>query len=194
MSQLRRLVFFLARSKKLQKIRFLILLTTTYCNQSDGEGQDYCWSCDCLPHQGDPDHQRAQVLFNKQSLKYFFLSSPKYDWQYIIMLFRKMEDLKLISTETLRDLIHEKFERMPDYPKTAEEEDPLAKVCLFSFNILENLIPNPQMLPPTVSIWLIIFSPCYNIQGEFEVIKQLVGSTAGAAEAKRSEENLLSSH
>ena len=110
------------------------------------------------------------------------------------MLFRKMEELKLISTETLRDLIHEKFERMPDYPKTAEEEDPLAKVCLFSFNILENLIPNPQMLPPTVSIWLIIFSPCYNIQGEFEVIKQLVGSTAGAAEAKRSEENLLSSH
>jgi len=61
---------------------------------------------------------------------------------------RKMEELKLISTETLRDLIHEKFERMPDYPKTAEEEDPLAK-------------------------------------GEFEVIKQLVGSTAGAAEAKR---------
>merc|ERR1712012_756725 len=61
---------------------------------------------------------------------------------------RKMEELKLISTETLQDLIHEKFERMPDYPKTAEEEDPLAK-------------------------------------GEFEVIKQLVGSTAGAAEAKR---------
>ena len=41
---------------------------------------------------------------------------------------RKMEELKLISTETLRDLIYEKFERMPDYPKTAEEEDPLAKV------------------------------------------------------------------
>jgi len=61
---------------------------------------------------------------------------------------RKMEELKLISTETLRDLIYEKFERMPDYPKTAEEEDPLAK-------------------------------------GEFEVIKQLVGSTAGAGEAKR---------
>ena len=39
-----------------------------------------------------------------------------------------MEELKLISTETLRDLIYEKFERMPDYPKTAEEEDPLAKV------------------------------------------------------------------
>merc|ERR1712001_668088 len=61
---------------------------------------------------------------------------------------RKMEELKLISTETLRDLIYEKFERMPDYPKTAEEEDPLAK-------------------------------------GDFDVIKQLVGSTAGAAEAKR---------
>merc|ERR1712088_707932 len=61
---------------------------------------------------------------------------------------RKMEELKLVSTETLRDLIYEKFERMPDYPKTAEEEDPLAK-------------------------------------GEFEVIKQLVGSTAGAGEAKR---------
>merc|ERR1712181_106891 len=61
---------------------------------------------------------------------------------------RKMEELKLIATETLRNLIYEKFERMPDYPKTAEEEDPLAK-------------------------------------GEFEVIKQLVGSTTGAAEAKR---------
>merc|ERR1712001_31509 len=61
---------------------------------------------------------------------------------------KKMEELKLISTETLRDLIYEKFERMPDYPKTAEEEDPLAK-------------------------------------GDFDVIKQLVGSTAGAAEAKR---------
>ena len=68
------------------------------------------------------------------------------------MLFRKMEELKLISPETLRDLIHEKFERMPDYPKTAEEEDPLAKVCLFSFNILENWIPNPQMSPPAVSM------------------------------------------
>ena len=67
------------------------------------------------------------------------------------MLFRKMEELKLISTETLRDLIHEKFERMPDYPKTAEEEDPLAKVFFFSFYKLENWIPNPQMLPPTVS-------------------------------------------
>ena len=44
-----------------------------------------------------------------------------------------MEELKLISTETLRDLIYEKFERMPDYPKTAEEEDPLAKVCLIWF-------------------------------------------------------------
>ena len=77
MSQLRRLVFFLARSKELQKIRFLILLTTTYCNQSDGEGQDYCWSCDCLPHQGDPDHQRAQVFFQKQSLRYFFSWLPQ---------------------------------------------------------------------------------------------------------------------
>ena len=67
------------------------------------------------------------------------------------MLFRKMEELKLISTETLRDLIHEKFERMPDYPKTAEEEDPLAKVCFFSFYKLENWIPNPQILPPTLS-------------------------------------------
>ena len=112
------------------------------------------------------------------------------------MLLRKMEELKLISTETLRDLIHEKFERMPDYPKTAEEEDPLAKVCLFSFYKLKKWIPNPQTLPPTVSIRHIIFSPCNDLldQGEFEVIKQLVGSTAGAAEAKRSKQNLLSSH
>ena len=51
----------------------------TYCNQSDGEGQDYCWSCDCLPHQGDPDHQRAQVLLEKtipQIFFYFFVGPP----------------------------------------------------------------------------------------------------------------------
>ena len=28
---------------------------------SDGEGSDHSWSCHCLPHQRDPDHQRAQV-------------------------------------------------------------------------------------------------------------------------------------
>ena len=72
MSQLRHLVFFLARSKELQEIRFLIFITITYCNQSDGEGQDYCWSCDCLPHQGDPDHQRAQVLLEKTIPQIFF--------------------------------------------------------------------------------------------------------------------------
>ena len=49
-----------------------------------------------------------------------------------------MEELKLISTETLRDLIYEKFERMPDYPKTAEEEDPLAKVCIID-NVAHSL-------------------------------------------------------
>ena len=44
--------------------------------------------------------------------------------------FRKMAELKLITPETLQNLIYEKFERLPDYPKTAEEEDPLAKVTL----------------------------------------------------------------
>ena len=39
-----------------------------------------------------------------------------------------MSELKLITPETLQNLIYEKFERLPDYPKTAEEEDPLAKV------------------------------------------------------------------
>jgi protein-tyrosine phosphatase len=37
---------------------------------------------------------------------------------------RKMAELKLITPETLQNLIYEKFERLPDYPKTAEEEDP----------------------------------------------------------------------
>ena len=84
--------------------------------------------------------QKSSGFLQKINILFSFLAPPKYDWWYITMLFRKMEELKLISTETLRDLIHEKFERMPDYPKTAEEEDPLAKVCLFSFNILENWI------------------------------------------------------
>ena len=51
-----------------------------------------------------------------------------------------MEELKLISTETLRDLIYEKFERMPDYPKTAEEEDPLAKVRKMWFIVSKPLL------------------------------------------------------
>ena len=86
-----------------------------------------------------------------------------------------MEELKLISTETLRDLIYEKFERMPDYPKTAEEEDPLAKVCV-------------MWLIVSLQTWTFYQKQELNIcpQGEFEVIKQLVGSTAGAGEAKRS--------
>ena len=86
-----------------------------------------------------------------------------------------MEELKLIATETLRNLIYEKFERMPDYPKTAEEEDPLAKVCddrsLCKAKVCRLLIRSKNQR----------FDP----QGEFEVIKQLVGSTTGAAEAKR---------
>ena len=56
-----------------------------------------------------------------------------------------MEELKLISTETLRDLIYEKFERMPDYPKTAEEEDPLAKVCIL-YNAAHGLFANLDLL------------------------------------------------
>ena len=91
------------------------LSTLTMC--SDGEGSDHCGCCHRLPHQRDPDHQRAQV-----SNLILVLNN-------IVLFVRKMEELKLISTETLRDLIYEKFERMPDYPKTAEEEDPLAKVC-----------------------------------------------------------------
>merc|ERR1711992_109345 len=31
---------------------------------------------------------------------------------------RKMAELKLITPETLQNLIYEKFERLPDYPKT----------------------------------------------------------------------------
>ena len=70
-----------------------------------------------------------------------------------------MEELKLISTETLRDLIYEKFERMPDYPKTAEEEDPLAKVCIMNpfvkrrFADLDLLsIARVEDLPPRESL------------------------------------------
>ena len=65
-----------------------------------------------------------------------------------------MEELKLISTETLRDLIYEKFERMPDYPKTAEEEDPLAKVCIMClFANLDLLsIARVEDLPPRESL------------------------------------------
>ena len=44
---------------------------------------------------------------------------------------RKMEEIGLITKDTLRDLVFEKFERLPDCPKTAEEEDPLTKVRNF---------------------------------------------------------------
>merc|ERR1719295_320753 len=57
---------------------------------------------------------------------------------------RKMEELKLISTETLRDLIYEKFERMPDYPKTAEEDDPFIKG---EFDVIKELL---EKVPATV--------------------------------------------
>lgn len=50
---------------------------------------------------------------------------------------RKMEELSLISQETLHDLIIEKFERLPDSPKTAEEEDPLAKG---EFEVIKQLV------------------------------------------------------
>ena len=57
-----------------------------------------------------------------------------------------MNELNLISSETLKDLLFEKFERMMHEP--IEDEDPLCK-------------------------------------GEFEVIKQLVETLPGGAEAKR---------
>merc|ERR550519_909169 len=50
---------------------------------------------------------------------------------------RKMEELRLITPETLHDLIFEKFERLPDVPKTAEEEDPLAKG---EFEVIKQLV------------------------------------------------------
>jgi len=59
---------------------------------------------------------------------------------------RKMNELNLISSETLKDLLFEKFERIMYEP--IEDEDPLCK-------------------------------------GEFEVIKQLVETLPGGAEAKR---------
>ena len=95
----------------------------------------------------------------------------------LVFPLRKMEEYGLITKETLKDLIFEKFEKIPDYPKTAEEEDPLIHV--------NSPLSIGFSSDPSVSSDRHIFTVVFLHQGEFEVIKQLVSSTPGTSDAKR---------
>ena len=70
-----------------------------------------------------------------------------------------MEDYGLITKETLKDLIFEKFEKIPDYPKTAEEEDPLIHVNTPDSPIASLQITSSEqhvfhfLLPPPGGVW-----------------------------------------